>query len=424
VKSSKVKSNKAALSEDIFYFSTLVLIFAVLCFVFVGHQGHLLIDCGRSAYIPELILKNKVLYKDMFVLYGPLSYQINAILYKIFGIHLNTLYFAGIANSLVVLATYYLISRKLTSAKVSWLACFLLMATSIFHYFLPNYIFPYSFSMIYALSAFLISVLLCLHYLEKANPVFLILSAFFMGFSMASKIDFSLFSFVLLAIAVYFKPLEGKSLVFFFLSFLIVPVFSWGVLFIQGLTIHELYNYLHSMREFLSADTLNYFYAHNTGLYPTPMILYALKKLTFTFFYNFLIICAVFYLFFWLFSKFPNSKYKIILQSVVFILLYVVFPKDFFKDIATQITLAWLGISTTIILLFSFKDKKMTLVAVAGILAAMKSFFLINLNVFGTYLLPLLIIVNLVFIFDKMPELLKFISEKPWRQTIFILIWG
>ncbi len=418
-----MKSNKTGLSEDIFYFSTLVLVFIILCLVFVGHQGHLLIDCGRSVYIPELILKNKVLYKDIFVLYGPLSYQINAILYKILGMHLNTLYLAGIANSFVILATYYLISRKLTSTRVSWLAGFLLMTVGFFYYFIPNYIFPYSYSIIYALSAFLISVLLCLNYIEKSNPFFLIFSGLFMGISVSSKVDFSLFYFVLLAIAVYFKPLQFKDFTFFLLASALVPLISWGALFIQGLSPQNLFNYLQTMREFLSSESLSYFYSHHTGLYPSPLILHGLKKVSLDFLYNFSIVFGVFFLFFWLFNKIPGSKFKTALQVIVFILLYIVFPKDFFKDMASSVSLGWLGASTAVILLFSLKDKIVVLVSIAGVLAAMKSFFLINLNVFGTFLIPLLLLVNLVFVFDKLPKSIKFISEKPWRQTLFAVLF-
>lgn len=408
---------------EVFYFASIIGIFIVLCCTFIPHLGHLLVDCGRSVYISELVLKGEVLYKDIFALYGPLSYQVNAILYAIFGVHLNTLYMAGIVNSFIILALYYLVARKLTSAKVSWLACFLLMGICVFYYYIPNYIFPYSYSMVYALSSFLASVLFCLYYVEKTGPVFLILSALFMGISMACKIDFMLFSPVLFAIAFYFKPLGLKNKLFFLLSFALVPVLSWGALFLQGLSVGDFLHYLQSMREFVDSEALKYFYSSHTGLYPTPVILYGLKKISFEFIYNFSIIFAVFYSFFWIFHKIPDSKSKTVLQVICFMVLYIIFPKNFFKDIGEVISLAWLPVSTTIILLPCFKDKKFALVALAGILAAVKSYFFINLNVFGTFLIPLLILVNLVFIFDKVPKFFGFIPEKPWKNTCFTVIF-
>ena len=60
--------------------------------IFCGHYSNILIDFGREVYYPEQILEGKVLYKDLFNIYGPLSYQINAVLYKIFGAKLSTLY--------------------------------------------------------------------------------------------------------------------------------------------------------------------------------------------------------------------------------------------------------------------------------------------------------------------------------------------
>ena len=63
--------------------------------IFCGHYSGILIDFGREVYYPEQILQGKVLYKDLFNIYGPLSYQINALLYKIFGAKLSTLYLSG-----------------------------------------------------------------------------------------------------------------------------------------------------------------------------------------------------------------------------------------------------------------------------------------------------------------------------------------
>jgi len=418
------KNNNKALNTEFFYFSTLILIFIVLCFVFFGHQGHVLVDCGREVYFPEQVLKGKVLFKDIFILFGPLSYQINAFLYQIFGIHINTLYFAGIANSFIILTVYYLIARKLTSIKVSWLACFLLMGMCIFYYYVPNYIFPYSYAMIYALSAFLISVLFCIHYIEKTKPVFLILSALFMGISAASKVDFVLFFFVLLSIAVYFKPVKSKrSLVFFILAFLSVPLISLGIEVFKGLRINDLLSYYQVMQDFVDSFFFKYFYQEHTGLYPTPLVLGGVIKVFTMFLLNFSLIFIVFYTFFWLFSKLEDSWPKKIIQVICFIFLYIIFPKDLFKDLATVISLAWLPISTTIILLLCYKDRNLAIVAIAGIIASLKSYFFINLNIFGTFLVPLLILVNLVFIFDKVPEYLKFIPKKIWEEACFTAIF-
>ncbi len=433
---------KAKYFREIFYFSTLILIFGILTYGFFGHVGNVLVDCGREAYIPEKILEGKVLYKDVFILYGPFSYQINALLYKIFGIHLNTLYFAGVANSFLILSVYYWISRRLTSIKTSWLVCFLLMTVCMFYYHITGYIFPYSYGVVYALSAFLISVLFCLYYIEKSSPLFLIMAAFFMGISAASKLDFIGFSIVLALIALYFKPLDTKNLVYFTLAYFFVPVICWGIVFINGLEAGELLNYLEMMREFVNSHLFKYFYQEHTGLYPTHKFLWGLSKVARIFAFNFSICILGFYGFFLAFAKLPEFRGKGFIQTVGFIALYILFPKDFFKAIGNTTSLGWIAVGTAVILaLFlvfilienkmnfkklpeiRLKDKFFILIALAGILSALKSFFFINLHVFGTYFVPLLILASVVFLFDKLPQYIKILHEKAWKQACFTVLF-
>ena len=72
----------------------------------------MLIDTGREFYLPQQMLNGNVLYKDLYNMYGTLSYQINAILMAIFGQKITTLYWAGIINSVVIIIASYLLSRK------------------------------------------------------------------------------------------------------------------------------------------------------------------------------------------------------------------------------------------------------------------------------------------------------------------------
>ncbi|HSA06207.1 MAG TPA: hypothetical protein P5556_03420 [Candidatus Gastranaerophilales bacterium] len=431
---------------EIFHFSTLLFIFGILGYAFWNHQGSILIDCGREAYIPEQILKGKVLFKDIFILYGPLSYQINAFLYKIFGIHLNTLYYAGIFNSLIIVSVFYWISRKLTSIKTSWLACFLLMTICIFYFHITGYIFPYAYAAVYALSSFLISVLFCMYYIEKSKPVFLSLAALFMGISAVNKIDYILFSGVLFLIAFYFKALQKKDLIKFISCFLLIPAISWGIEFSRGLELKELFYYLQTMNDFVNSSLFKYFYANNTGLYPSDKFLWALSKVSRIFIYNFGICMLTFYAFFFIFAKLPQFKGKISLQILAFTALYIVFPKDFFKEIGKTTALGWLGVETAVILavfiiflliskrLFkgniiknfstiNLNDKFFILICAAGVLSSLKSFFFINIHIFGTFFVPFLLLASVVFWLDKFPNYIKFIDKKAWEQAGFTILF-
>ena len=78
---------------------------------FVGNYAGILIDFGREVYYPEQILNGKILYKDLFNIYGPFAYQINAILYKIFGAKLSTLYGVGCVCSILTVSGIFMLSR-------------------------------------------------------------------------------------------------------------------------------------------------------------------------------------------------------------------------------------------------------------------------------------------------------------------------
>ena len=88
----------------------IIFIVSLILFVFFYAKFNVyLVDVSREAYLPWQVLKGQVLYKDIFNVYGPLGYQINAIAYAIFGIKLSTLYLMGFLNSLVILFTTFFI---------------------------------------------------------------------------------------------------------------------------------------------------------------------------------------------------------------------------------------------------------------------------------------------------------------------------
>ena len=74
---------------------TLIFIVSLfLFFIFYAKQGVYLVDVGRETYIPWQMLEGKLLYKDLYNVYGPLGYQINALIFLIFGV------IAGIKNAI------------------------------------------------------------------------------------------------------------------------------------------------------------------------------------------------------------------------------------------------------------------------------------------------------------------------------------
>ena len=152
---------KEILNDNKFLIILWVLCIAGLIF-FTGHYNGILIDFGREVYYPERLLHGKILYKDLFNIYGPLSYQINAVLYKIFGAKLSTLYAAGAVCSLLTVSGVYLIAQKFLSKFLSFCIGIFTITVGVTTTSIFNYHFPYSWAVLYGLIAFLFSLFLSL----------------------------------------------------------------------------------------------------------------------------------------------------------------------------------------------------------------------------------------------------------------------
>jgi len=53
--------------------------------------GNLTIDSGHEMYVPAMLAEGKVLYRDVWFMYGPVAPYLNSYLFRFFGLHLNVL---------------------------------------------------------------------------------------------------------------------------------------------------------------------------------------------------------------------------------------------------------------------------------------------------------------------------------------------
>ena len=211
----------------------------ILCIPFFWlHQGLLTIDTGRELYIPSRMLSGELLYRDILNIYGAFAYQLNAVLFGIFGERIETLYSFGLLNSLLIVLSVFFISREFFDKTVSFLFGLLTITIPVFTPYLFNTNLPYSYSFVYSLSTFLLSVLFLIKFEKTKQIKFSYLSSFFIGFSIASKLEFSLFILVIAFILIQNK-LTIKQLLFNSVSFAIMPIISYGILLIQGVKISD-----------------------------------------------------------------------------------------------------------------------------------------------------------------------------------------
>ena len=350
---------------------------------FVGHYSGILIDFGREVYYPEQILNGKVLYKDLFNIYGPFAYQINAILYKIFGTKLSALYGAGIVCSLLTVSGIYLIAKKFLSEFLSFCIGIFTIVIGIATTSIFNFHFPYSWAMLYGLISFLYSLLFLLKFEENKNEKYLYLSSFLAGICVACKYDFLLYSLVVLFFI--FKNRSMKA----FLSFLAIPVLSFGILFIQGMRFSDIINTLQIVNTMAHTKTLTYFY-QNSGVYFHP------KSILWNIF-QFLVFGFVFGLFLFGWNLFKKEKYFFKLLSIILCITALMISYVIYTT-AIKISLSFFPLLIVIFSICIYKklDTKTTILIVSTFAANIKILWALMLGSYGTYYAPIILITVLV----------------------------
>ena len=101
---------------------TLVLLWAWKLYTTWGAWGNLTIDSGHEMYIPSLLAQGKQLYRDVWYMYGPAAPYFTSFLFRLFGVNLNVLYWAGSLSALGSAVFLFLIGVRLSSWLIGWTA--------------------------------------------------------------------------------------------------------------------------------------------------------------------------------------------------------------------------------------------------------------------------------------------------------------
>ena len=110
--------------------------------------GSLSIDSGREMYVPAVLAEGKMLYRDVWYLYGPAGPYINSFLFRLFGIHLSVLFWAGALAALGCAVSIYAVGLRFSSWIVGWTAAAIMLFEA-FQSGIFNYPLPYSFASVY-----------------------------------------------------------------------------------------------------------------------------------------------------------------------------------------------------------------------------------------------------------------------------------
>jgi hypothetical protein len=113
-----------------------------------GNWGNLTADCGREMYVPAVLAEGRTLYRDVWYNFGPAAPYFNSVLYRIFGVNLTTLYWAGSLSALGSAIFLFFVGKRLASPLAGWTAAAVLLCEA-FHPSLFSFPLPYSFPAAY-----------------------------------------------------------------------------------------------------------------------------------------------------------------------------------------------------------------------------------------------------------------------------------
>ena len=216
--------------------------------IFYGKFGDPLVDSFREAYIPWQMNEGECLYKDIFCIYPPLAYIINAFLYKIFGTSLITIQIAALLCIMGIFALVYKLSVLHLDKLTTFAICLFTFSALVLSPNVFNGFFPYSYGIIYGL-LFTLGSIYCL--INKKYPAAYLLYSL----AICSKYEFVL----LLPVMIF---VTGKTDWLKNLIALIIPVvFSAVCLIAAGIDWYSIVNTADILKTMGSSDVISYFYS-------------------------------------------------------------------------------------------------------------------------------------------------------------------
>lgn len=351
----------------------LFIIFILLSLGFLfsyGHISSIYSDIGREFYIPWCMNNGDLLYKDIFNVYFPLGYQINALILKLFSNSVCSLLIAGYIASFISLAVVFYITRLYSDNTFSLLTALLVMACCTFYQSISNYIAPYSYSLLYAMTAFLWSLYMLLLFIKNEKFRYYILSCIFMGISFASKYEFSFFILLIFAAGIY-KKAGIKQLLFAFFSFAFFPIVSILILMMKGVSVNDLLNSLGYMFKLANTESVKYFYSY-AGFVPSfnsfIRNIFSVISGSNSMYFSFMWYIAVIITLYTLYGFFLPKSGKHIEESII-------------------------------------QNKTLMLVlCIAAVVSSIKTAGSVSLELYGTFFLPVLLILITAFVYNISPS--------------------
>ena len=176
-----------------------------------GHWGDLQIDSGREMYVPTSILQGKLLYRDLWYMYGPLAPYVQALAFRVFGVSLNVLYGLGLTLTITCALLIFEISRTFDLVIPAAAAPSIFFLAESFSPFIFSFVFPYSYAASMACVLGLVCVYFTLLHTRGSRTRDLALAALFAGLTALTKQEFGLSCLLVVAFEITASSILRRS---------------------------------------------------------------------------------------------------------------------------------------------------------------------------------------------------------------------
>ena len=412
----------------------LFIVYAVFTIFTWGRWGNVIFDCFREAIIPQAMIDGKVLYTDITCIYPPLAYQINALLFKIFGNSLNVLYSASIVCCLTILTLFYKMALKKASLLATFTFILTIMEVFIFRIVsldVGSWYFPYSYSFLYAFTFCIVAFYLYVLFKDTEDKKYLYLSALAAGISAACKFDFLLF--ILLIVYETVKRKEIKNLGYCLILFL-VPLFcAFGIWFLTGGSIDGLVQYKDFLVNFANAPSVKAFNSHLLIQSFSLLSMTSLLVSSLIFLLNVIKILCIAVAFVFITKVFKNLFLRILTFAGVLVLLYYICIYQYINMLDLHINLLIVPyivlISAAVIFLIKFKEKNYTdkekfyfLISTVAFIMSYRVFTAVFISCTGNFIMVVYWFALVYLLIELLPEYFPALNKDFYKKLVCLTL--